>query len=93
MTDRPPLTPEQLRERQRGYGRAYAERKRRAAGAIPRAEYLATSLERFAPWEKLGMDRRSWYEAGQPLRSTLAPGVPRKGERLRPPAGPKGDTP
>lgn len=39
---------------------------RRAAGAVERAEYLARSLSKAKPWEKLGMSRASWYRAGKP---------------------------
>jgi hypothetical protein len=39
-----------------------AKRKsRRAGGMKPRAEYLATSVERAKPWEQEGVSRRTWY--------------------------------
>lgn len=34
---------------------------RRAAGAKPRADYLAASAERAKPWEAEGISRRTWY--------------------------------
>lgn len=42
------------------------EAARRAAGAIPRADYEANSLSRQKPWEKLGMSRATWYRQGKP---------------------------
>jgi hypothetical protein len=41
--------------------RLHNERKRRARGASPRAEYEANSLTRTKPWEAEGMSRRTWY--------------------------------
>lgn len=43
------------------------EAARRAAGAIPRAEYEGNSISRKKPWEKLGMSRATWYRQGKPL--------------------------
>jgi hypothetical protein len=40
--------------------RIRSERKRRANGAVPRAEYEANSLSATKPWEELGMSRRTW---------------------------------
>jgi hypothetical protein len=37
-----------------------AERRRRAEGAAPRAEYEAGSLSKIKPWVELGMSRRTW---------------------------------
>ena len=42
------------------------EAKRRAAGAISRAQYEAASLSRAKPWMELGMSRAAWYRAGKP---------------------------
>jgi hypothetical protein len=36
------------------------ERRRRATGAIPRAEYEAKSLSVTKPWKELGIGRRTW---------------------------------
>src|SRR5262249_23282753 len=36
------------------------ERRRRATGAIPRAEYEAKSLSATKPWKELGISRRTW---------------------------------
>ena len=35
--------------------------KRRAAGAVPRAEYEANALSNTRPWEALGISRATWY--------------------------------
>jgi len=35
--------------------------KRRAAGAVPRAEYEANALSTTRPWEALGVSRATWY--------------------------------
>lgn len=42
------------------------EARRRAAGAVPRDEYLSGSLSASEPWKQLGMSRASWYRAGKP---------------------------
>jgi hypothetical protein len=42
------------------------ERKRRARGVRPRAEYEANSLSSTKPWEELGMSRRTWYRQRTP---------------------------
>jgi hypothetical protein len=47
--------------------RAYAEVRRRASGAKPRAEYEAESLSRTKPWERMGMSRSTWYARGKPM--------------------------
>lgn len=39
---------------------------RRAAGAKPRAQYEANSINRTKPWIALGMSRAAWYRAGKP---------------------------
>jgi hypothetical protein len=36
------------------------ERKRRRAGAKPRAEYEAASLSKLKPWKAEGVCRRTW---------------------------------
>lgn len=45
------------------------EDRRRAAGAVDRQTYEATSLSRQKPWAALGMSRSSWYRAGKPVAS------------------------
>jgi predicted GIY-YIG superfamily endonuclease len=35
--------------------------RRRRAGVIPRHEYEQNSISRAAPWEALGINRRTWY--------------------------------
>src|SRR5262249_17356885 len=50
------------RERRRKLKRAARDREqRRKKGARPREEYLATSLARTRPWERLGISRATWY--------------------------------
>jgi hypothetical protein len=44
-----------------------SERTVRYWWALPRAEYLAGSITRAAPWEALGMSRATWYRKGKPL--------------------------
>ncbi|MBN9039851.1 MAG: hypothetical protein J0H38_01070 [Rhizobiales bacterium] len=44
----------------------HKEAKRRAAGAIPRAEYEANSFSRTKPWEAVGMSERTWRRKGKP---------------------------
>ena len=46
--------------------RVREEARRRAAGAVPRDEYLSGSLSASEPWKQLGMSRASWYRAGKP---------------------------
>lgn len=46
--------------------RAYAEARRRASGAKPRAQYEAESLSQTKPWEQMGMSRSTWYAKGKP---------------------------
>jgi hypothetical protein len=48
-----------LRKRQRERARSAA--KRRAAGAVPRQEFLARSLARARPWAEAGVSRATWY--------------------------------
>ena len=38
--------------------------------ALPRAEYLAGSITRAAPWEALGMSRATWYRKGKPISTS-----------------------
>lgn len=42
------------------------EVRRRAAGAIERAEYEANAISKQKPWEALGMSRAKWYRMGKP---------------------------
>jgi hypothetical protein len=54
------------REAARKVRKRQAMRKRRlAAGAKSRTEYLATSVERTKPWEADGISRRTWYRRQQ----------------------------
>ena len=48
-------------ERERAANQRRKEAKRRAAGAIPRAEWLASHSER--PWARSGMSKSAWYRA------------------------------
>lgn len=41
--------------------RQQKEASRRAAGAIPRGEYLGKSVQSQQPWVALGISRRTWY--------------------------------
>lgn len=41
--------------------------KRRSAGAVTRAEYLAKSLSQSKPWEAFGVCRRTWEKRGRPV--------------------------
>ena len=51
---------QQQAAKKRERNRKYAERKRRAKGAVPRAEYLDNSLSKTRPWENQGVHRRTW---------------------------------
>ena len=48
------------RANKRERGRLHAAEKRRAKGAIPRAQYLAGSLSCTKPWEKFGISRSTF---------------------------------
>jgi hypothetical protein len=52
--------------RRRLQARTRKQRRRRAAGAEPRADYEANSISRTKPWVRLGMSRAGWYRAGKP---------------------------
>jgi|APCry1669192522_1035417.scaffolds.fasta_scaffold01010_4 hypothetical protein len=58
---------QQRLELRRQKKRAYAEVRRRASGAKPRAQYEAESLSRTKPWEVMGMSRSTWYAKGKPM--------------------------
>jgi hypothetical protein len=60
------LAKQQKRERDRKRD----EKKRRAAGAVDRASYVATSVSTLKPWEAAGMSRRTWYRKGRPTVGT-----------------------
>jgi hypothetical protein len=60
------ITPAMAAERHRKRD----EVKRRAAGAIPRAEYEANSMSKNKPWEALNMSRAKWYRLGKPSPDT-----------------------
>lgn len=61
----------QTERRRRKAGR---ERERRAAaGAVPRAEYLAANaVSREMPWKVQGMSRATWYRKGKPTISAVS---------------------
>ena len=44
--------------------------------ALPRAQYLAESIARAAPWEALGMSRATWYRKGKPMSAPLSEQAP-----------------
>ncbi len=52
---------ELAKRRKRKRERARIAAKRRAAGAVPREEFLARSLTRAQPWVDSGVSRRTWY--------------------------------
>jgi hypothetical protein len=58
LVDRVPATPA---ERERAANQRRKEAKRRAAGALPRAEWLAAHSK--PPWEGSGKSRASFYRA------------------------------
>jgi hypothetical protein len=60
------LTKAERLARRRLHKRLYKEARRRHAGAKPRTEYEANSINRIKPWVVLGMSRASWYRAGRP---------------------------
>jgi hypothetical protein len=63
----------ELRKRR---NRLTKERKRRALGMRPRAQYEASSFSRTRPWERLGMSRRQWYrKRHQPNGTSLGTAV------------------
>lgn len=47
--------------------RLYAQKKRRAQGAIPRMAYQKASLAQQKPWAAMGLSRRTWYRQGKPM--------------------------
>jgi hypothetical protein len=47
--------------------RARAIERRRALGAVPRAQYEAESLSRTRPWDAMGISRSTWYRRGKPM--------------------------
>lgn len=73
-----PKTPAELRAqqiterelRQRKANQARKEGRRRALGALPRAEWLrANSISRDKPWLGLKISRKTWYRRGKPSPS------------------------
>jgi hypothetical protein len=52
--------------RRKARNRKAMQARRRARGALARAEYLANSLSRAKPWEALGISRRTWERRGKP---------------------------
>jgi hypothetical protein len=67
------LARKELRKRR---DRMNKERRRRAQGAIPRAEYRGNSLSTTKPWEKAGMSRRTWYRNKQRTPNGTGPSTP-----------------
>jgi hypothetical protein len=64
----------ELRKRQ---NRRAHERRRRANGVRPRAEYRATSRTACKPWEAAGMSRRTWYrKRAVPLGTSPSAAIP-----------------
>lgn len=57
-------------KRRKAKHRRLAIARRRAKGAKPRAQYLATSISRTRPWLQLGMSRAKWYRMGKPSLET-----------------------
>jgi hypothetical protein len=55
------LTDNELAERRKAHKQYLRWLRRRNAGALTRAEYLANSRTRNKPWEKEGMKHRTWY--------------------------------
>ncbi|PDT03544.1 hypothetical protein CO666_13250 [Rhizobium chutanense] len=55
------------KEKRRQRDRSRKEEQRRAAGAIPRADYLANSFSTARPWEAFGISRRTWERRGKPM--------------------------
>ncbi|TSE22235.1 hypothetical protein Tsedi_02396 [Tepidimonas sediminis] len=60
----PVKRPAKARELAERFG--VSERTVRRVMAQPREQYLAESLMRNKPWEKLGMSRATWYRRGKP---------------------------
>ncbi|AJC79241.1 hypothetical protein IE4803_CH02042 [Rhizobium etli bv. phaseoli str. IE4803] len=56
---------QKAKRRQREQSRK--EQQRRAAGAVPRADYLSNSLSQSRPWEAFGISRRTWERRGRPM--------------------------
>ena len=54
------VTPDQRKAINREKHRMRDEKRRRARGVKPRADYLAAALSRTAPWTQLGISRRQW---------------------------------
>ncbi|OWV88424.1 hypothetical protein ATY75_19825 [Rhizobium sp. N122] len=55
------------KEKRRQRDRSRKEEQRRAAGALPRADYLAHSFSQARPWEAFGISRRTWERRGKPV--------------------------
>jgi hypothetical protein len=53
-------------KRRRERARQRKAAKRRAAGAVPRAEYLARCRAKPKPWVILGVSRSGYYRLGRP---------------------------
>ncbi|ACI54940.1 conserved hypothetical protein [Rhizobium leguminosarum bv. trifolii WSM2304] len=55
------------KQKRRQRDRSRKEQQRRAAGACPRADYLANSFSQARPWEAFGISRRTWERRGKPV--------------------------
>ncbi|MBX4906919.1 MULTISPECIES: hypothetical protein [Rhizobium] len=55
------------KEKRRQRDRNRKEERRRAAGAVSRADYLDNSLSAARPWEAFGISRRTWERRGKPM--------------------------
>ncbi|EJC79212.1 hypothetical protein Rleg4DRAFT_0803 [Rhizobium leguminosarum bv. trifolii WSM2297] len=55
------------KEKRRQRDRSRKDEQRRAAGARPRADYLANSFSQARPWEAFGISRRTWERRGKPM--------------------------
>jgi hypothetical protein len=84
--EREALRRERYRPRKRTLDRAYRQRRRRANGAKPRAQYEAESASRTKPWLAAGFRcRRTWERHGKPSEAVSqvrrAPILSYSGER------------
>jgi hypothetical protein len=69
-------TPEEMAELKREKARLRAEKRHRAEGRQPRAEYLANSISRTEPWKDAGFKcRRTWERKGKPTRVASVSGT------------------
>lgn len=50
--------------------------------ALPREQYLASSLTRAKPWEAMGMSRATWYRKGKPEPEQLEHPAPQDAKEI-----------